>query len=297
MFPHQTSKGLNNAISLQELQDGHSPYASPGYPMILSAGLEALHVNHSALQASSSGSSTSDTSPQHLCALSQRADLQSSLASKLRLRLENTGSMIYLMSWKEKNTPAGRQYCQRQASALRIKETDFSLVRSFWNTPAASDGLRGGTGITKGMTGSSLTQLVKMAAWPSPCAQNGTVNGYRDWQKVILRKEAGRQQNLQDVVILAAWPTPTANDFKGSGKTVIRKDGKNRTFDRLDYATEQGLNCLPEIPFAIRLTASGQVLTGSAAKMENSGRLNPLHSRWLMGFPPEWDACAVTVTL
>lgn len=296
MLPHQTSKGLNNAISLQELADGHSPCGSPVFPMIFSAGQEAPHANHSAPQVSSSGSSTSDTLPQHLCALSLSAVLQSSLANRLRRRLESTGSMIYSMSWKEKNTPAGRQYCQRLALVPRIKETDYSLVRSFWNTPAASDGLRGGTGITKGMTGSSLSQLVKMAAWPSPCAQNGTVNGYQDWQKVIKRKEAGRQQNLQDVVILAAWPTPTANDFKGSGKTVIRKDGKNRTYDRLDYATEQGLNCLPEIPFAIRLTASGQILTGSAAKMENLGRLRPEHSRWLMGFPPEWDACAVTVT-
>lgn len=43
------------------------------------------------------------------------------------------------------------------------------------------------------------------------------------------------------LMIPTGWPTPTANDFKGSGPTVIRKDGKNRMFDRLDYATERGL--------------------------------------------------------
>lgn len=85
------------------------------------------------------------------------------------------------------------------------------------------------------------------------------------------------------------WPTPTANDYRGSGETVIRKDGKDRTFDRLDYSTEQGL----KITQPIRITASGQILTGSDAGMENSGQLNPAHSRWLMGYPPEWDDCAV----
>jgi len=57
------------------------------------------------------------------------------------------------------------------------------------------------------------------------------------------------------------WPTPTMSDHKGSGPTIIRKDGKSR-MDRLDYVTEQ-------------TSAHG-------------GKLNPTWVEWLMGLPLGW---------
>ena len=59
-------------------------------------------------------------------------------------------------------------------------------------------------------------------------------------------------------------PTPTANDWKGSGPAMVRKDGKKRG-DRLDYATERNSDGTPV-----------------------GGKLNPEFSLWLMGFPKGW---------
>lgn len=256
------------------------------------SGREARLANRLVRRESNSDSSTRDTSRPYSSTSSASAALQFSLGNRLRQQLQNRGCAIYKLTWKEKTTPSGLPYSQLVASVPRTNVTDFSSARTDWPTPAVSlitndVNMRSTDGRTKP---NKLGWAAAMASWPSPCAQNGTVNGYTDWEKVIKRKEAGRQQNLQDVVILAAWSTPTANDYKGSGETVIRKDGKDRTFDRLDYSTEQGL----KITQPIRITASGQTLTGLDAAMESSGQLNPAHSRWLMGYPPEWDDCAVT---
>jgi hypothetical protein len=74
-------------------------------------------------------------------------------------------------------------------------------------------------------------------------------------------------------------------DHKGGYEGGRMRDGKLST-DRLDVVAQ--------IAGPARLTATGEMLTGSSAGMESGGQLNPEHSRWLMGLPSAWDDCAVT---
>jgi len=124
-----------------------------------------------------------------------------------------------------------------------------------------------------------------LQSWPTPTA--GSPNSLRgNGQDPMKRKEGGHQVNLTDAVTLAHWPTPTADNFRSRGG---------------DRKAEMGMDQIARtIPQAeggpARLTGTGILLTGSYAGMENGGQLNPAHSRWLMGLPPEWDDCAPTVT-
>jgi len=77
-------------------------------------------------------------------------------------------------------------------------------------------------------------------------------------------KKSGYHSNLEEAVAMRQqnWPTPTGSDYKGSGPTIIRKDGRSR-MDRLDYVTEQ--------------------------QGEARGSLHPDWVEWLMGLPIGWS--------
>jgi hypothetical protein len=132
---------------------------------------------------------------------------------------------------------------------------DFVLMAG-WPTPTAQDGSRGNGTIRPQDTGIPLPQRAAMAGWPTPCASDNRDRGSWDDPSVQRRKQIGKSIELSMLVGVAGWPT---------------QDGP------------------------ARLTATGEMLTGSSAGMESGGQLNPLHSAWLMGYPCVWDQSAERV--
>jgi hypothetical protein len=129
----------------------------------------------------------------------------------------------------------------------------------------------------------NLDDYVCLAAWPTPAA--------RDWKSSASNQHDKNARPLNEVARLAGWPTTRSADGEKNVRTL---EGSLAEIER--KGSPQDLAQAAAITGPARLTASGEMLTGSSAATTAGGQLNPAHSRWLMGYPAEWDACGATVT-
>lgn len=286
------SPNTHSATSLPVSAAGASHSSSQvGRPTVKSGPGRAL-ANLSARPVKELGLLTSGICGPRSSISSSSADLQQSLASKLQAAMVSTGSTLYALTWKVRTTPLGRPICALRAS---VRRTSVSGSTG-WPTPTAAladKGVRtfeGGLSEAMRNHGPDLAAAACLTGWPTPVARDHYPAHSEEY--IAAKKAQGHgMANLNDRVQLCAWPTPTAGtpqSMRGNGQDPEVRKAQGHQVNLKD-AVRYLVRDQP-----IRYTASGQVLTGSDAGMENSGQLSPDHARWLMGYPPAWQRCVVT---
>lgn len=282
-----------SATSSLESASGATPCAAPACQTTFRSGRDRVRASLSARQAKELGLLTSGTFGRRSTGSSASAALQSFLASRLRARTDLLGSTLYSLTWKDRVTPGGALIPALRASARRISDSGCTG----WVTPSARDWKdTPGMATVRPDGRSRLDQLPRQAnlcGWPTPQASDSTGGG----QAKRAVGETRHGSNLNDFAMLAGWPTPVANDDNKTPeahlamkKRMGERDGSGA--NRTAITSLSVLAKYVELKHPARLTASGELLTGSTAGMGGGGQLRPEFSRWLMGLPYEWDLCA-----
>jgi len=299
MLKPVTLPDLFSAIFSPVLAAGATPCALPDGPRIDLFGRAVARASPSAQPVQGGALPTSVTSGLSGSISSASVALELSLVSKLKQRLTTDGSTLFKLTWREKATPAGRLVYRLAASARRTSDNDSGS----WPTPNTMEGGQTSRG------GKRKDELLMggLVGWPTPIVGD-TTGGPRPPDD-----KRGPAPGLQAAAHLTSWPTPntpsggpnvksTPTHTGGmdlEGAVTLTNWATPTTRDHKDGA------CLAQITGGVvqvnsllgrqvLLTDSGKQQIGSPAATEKPGQLNPAHSRWLMGYPPEWDACAPT---
>ena len=187
-----TSTGLPSAISSQALVFGLL-HSSRQDGEINPFGQARVHASHSAPQGSAKALKMKGISGPTLRVLSESNDLSRSLANRLRMAQEETGSILFRVTWSEQVTPLGRLLPSQQASGLRTSGEGSTSVQlrmdlAGWGTAVKGDNYKL-RAETQGRLGSQVR--LTLAPWPTPLS--------RDWKGPQGRAYRGKAADLPTI--------------------------------------------------------------------------------------------------
>jgi hypothetical protein len=209
-----TSPVTPSAISSPVSVAGASPCASPDGRTTDLFGQAPAPVNPSLPPVRARRPMTSATCGPSGSGLSQMYDRQSSLANRLKRRLDGAGSTLFSLTWRRKATPAGRPYFQLAASGRPTSGSDCGS----WPTPVAaiSPPAPWKDGQPWWLQSRAARNIEALASWPTP--DTGRAESVESVQARVERMKIrhptksgmGSLGPLHIAAQLASWPTPMA---------------------------------------------------------------------------------------
>jgi hypothetical protein len=195
----------------------------------------------------------------------------------------NIQTAAQLTSWP---TAAARDWkgATKERWGENARPLNEVAVLAGWPTCLHADS-RGSAGVGK----TELPNIAQLAGWATQVSTE-IGNTLENYSAMKANMKSGPRTAITHPSLqaqLASWPTPMAGTPAQKGYNEAGNTDSSR----------QTVSLMMDVPGGpARLTAFGEILIGSSAEMESGGQLDPAHTFWLMGLPPEFLNCAPEAT-